>query len=275
MWIESVWQEPGRALYAWYHHERIGVCPKLNVPEIGALVSRDGGESFTDLGIILSSGEWTDCSARNGYFANGHGDFSVIADRDREYFYFLFGAYGGDVSNQGITIARMPFGNVSNPVGNVWKYHQGAWSEPGIGGPVTPVLPAAVSWREADTDSFWGPSIHWNDHLRRYVVLMNRSFCWPGWPQEGVYITMNANLSDPSAWTQPKKFGEFGPTGIPGCSVWAKGKRAPRPVGVSDCSSGKPRSGRLCFARKRNRRHHQLNLTARGPAIAAVRPPCR
>jgi hypothetical protein len=207
MWIESVWQATDGPLYAWYHHERIGVCPNsnLNVPEIGALVSYDGGRTFQDLGIVLSSGEAVNCAAQNGYFAGGHGDFSVILDRRTGYFYFLFGSYDGDLSRQGIAIARMLAGNIANPVGAVWKYSDGAWLEPGIGGRVTPIFPAVVSWADANTDSLWGPSIHWNTYLEQYVVLMNRSCCATRWPQEGVYLTTNAELDRPASWTSPRR----------------------------------------------------------------------
>jgi hypothetical protein len=212
MWIESVWHDSDGTVFGWYHHERLGLCPNssLSVPEIGALVSLDGGKSFIDLGIILASGEFLNCNAQNGYFANGHGDFSVILDRQNEYFYFLFGSYGGDVSAQGVAIARLPFASRREPVGAVQKYHQQAWLEPGLGGRVTPIFGASVSWHEANTDSFWGPSIHWNTYLQRFVVLMNRSCCSPRWPQEGVYITMNENLTDPAAWTEPVKIIEYG-----------------------------------------------------------------
>jgi len=211
MWIESVWEYEG-LLYGWYHHERMDVCPgsTLNTPQIGALVSHDGGKSFTDLGIVLSSGEPDNCAAQNGYFANGHGDFSVIADQNREYIYFLFGSYGGELANQGVAIARMPVGNLSSPSGAVWKYHQGAWNEPGLGGRVTPIFPAAVGWEQANTDSFWGPSVHWNSHVNRYVVLMNRSCCAPGWPQEGIYLTANADLANPSGWSTPRRIVPYG-----------------------------------------------------------------
>ena len=212
MWIESLWQDDDGKVYGWYHYERSGLCPNssLKVPEIGALLSLDGGKSFFDLGIVLSSGETTNCNSQNGYFANGHGDFSVILDRQREYFYLLFGAYGGDVSGQGIAIARMPFANRSNPVGALRKFYRDEWLEPGLGGRVTPVFPATVGWQEANTDAFWGPSIHWNTYLRRYVVLMNRSCCSPRWPQEGVYITMNENLADAGTWTTPVQIAEYG-----------------------------------------------------------------
>jgi hypothetical protein len=203
MWIESVWQDPSGPLWAWYHHERVGDCPNLNVPEIGALVSYDGGRSFTDLGIIMASGEWTNCDALNGYFANGHGDFSVVADREGQYLYFLFGAYGGDLANQGVAIARMPISALWSQQGAVWKYYEGGWTEPGLYGRVTPVFPAVAGWEGANTDSFWGPSIHWNSHIGRFVVVMNRSCCGPKWPQAGMYVTMTSDLANPSAWTEP------------------------------------------------------------------------
>ena len=207
MWIESVWRSPEGRVFAWYHYERVGECPgtTLNIPEIGALVSDDGGMNFHDLGIVLKSGEPKDCSSQNGYFAGGHGDFSVIPDREGRYFYFLFDVYDGDVSEQGVAIARMAVADLEAPVGGVWKYHLGSWTEPGVGGRVTPVFPATVSWQQPDTDSFWGPSVHWNTYLEKYVLLMNRSCCEPGWPQEGVYMSIAGDITDPTSWSKPVK----------------------------------------------------------------------
>ncbi|MDX1984886.1 MAG: hypothetical protein SFV51_31735 [Bryobacteraceae bacterium] len=207
MWIESVWQDGNGLVYAWYHHEPGGLCPgsRLTSPEIGALISFDGGRSFSDFGIVLKSADAPDCSARNGYFASGHGDFSVILDRESRYFYFLFGNYGGDVTNQGVAIARMPFADRNRPAGAVQKYFEGQWSEPGLGGRVSPVFPAKTAWQAEDADAFWGPSIHWNYYLGTYVAVMNRSCCEPGWPQEGIYITFNADLENPQGWAEPAK----------------------------------------------------------------------
>lgn len=205
LWIEATYFDPedGR-LWAWYHHEPGGICSgALTSPEIGALVSEDGGRTYRDLGIVLAAADPPDCSARNGFFASGHGDFSVILQDG--YFYFLFGSYGGPVERQGIAMARMSFVDRFEPTGTVYKYFEGAWSEPGLGGSVTPVFPARVSWAAAETDSYWGPSIHWNYHIGKYVVLMSRACCSPRWPQEGVYVTYSADLSDPSSWTVPKR----------------------------------------------------------------------
>ena len=206
-WIESVWVDPAGPVFAFYHQEDFGLCPGvLSYPSVGMLVSYDGGESFQDLGIVLSAADAADCSSRNGYFAGGHGDLSVIADAQGEYFYFFFGNYGGPLENQGVAVARLATSDRYNPVGNVWKYHDGGWTQPGLRGLTTPIFPAKVEWQRPDTDSFWGPSIHWNTHLQTYVILMNRSCCETGWPQEGIYVTYNSDLSNPGGWTEPKQF---------------------------------------------------------------------
>jgi hypothetical protein len=157
VWIESTWQDSDGTLYAWYHNEPGGLCEgsKLTVPRIGALVSKDNGQSFRDLGFVLETGDPTNCGAQNGFFAAGHGDFSVMPDRDGKYFYFFFGNYGGDLAGQGVSLARMAFEDRDQPAGKVWKYFNGQWDEPGLGGKTTAVFPAKVGWERSDTDSFW------------------------------------------------------------------------------------------------------------------------
>jgi hypothetical protein len=205
MWIESVWQDDDGTVYGWYHHEKWLCQNKLASPVIGALVSRDGGKTFDDLGIVLESGYANDCSARNGFFAGGHGDFSVLLDQSRQYFYFYFSNYSGPASTQGVAVARMAFSARTRPAGRVFKYFQGSWSEPGVRGRVSAILPATVNWSREDTDSFWGPSLHWNTYLQRYVMLLNRACCGPGWPSGGTYVSFNPDLSAPTVWSVPEK----------------------------------------------------------------------
>jgi hypothetical protein len=206
-WMEATWADGNGAVFAWYHQEHFGVCPGsgLSVPQIGAAISHDGGRTFQDQGIVLSSGDPIDCSSQNGYFAGGHGDFSVILDRDRNYFYFLFSNYAGPAASQGVALARLDFNNRYSPAGNVWKYFGGGWEERGAGGRVTPIFPAAVGWQEQDTNAYWGPSIHWNTHLGAYVMLLNRACCSPGWPQQGIYASFTTDLTNPFAWSAPRK----------------------------------------------------------------------
>ena len=205
-WMEAVWMDSTGILFGWYHQEDHGVCPGTNlaVPRIGAAISYDGGSSFVDLGIVLASGDPIDCGAQNGYFAGGHGDFSVVPDRQGTYFYFLFSNYGGRRRSQGIVIARMAIEDRFTPVGRVWKYFEGNWDQPGVGGSVTPVFRAKAAWQRADTNAFWGPSVHWNTYLGTNVMLLNHSCCTPGWPQKDVRVTFNPDLGNPSGWSVPQ-----------------------------------------------------------------------
>jgi hypothetical protein len=205
-WIECTWKAAAGVLYGWYHNEPGGLCPgtRLTAPRIGAARSTDNGATWQDLGIVLEARPNTlRCDTTNYYFAGGNGDFSIMLDA-REWLYFFISTYAGSLSEQGVSIARMRWADRDQPVGKVWKWHDGQWNEPGQGGRVTPLFPATTDWHRADADAFWGPSIHWNSYLRQYVVLLNRAQD-KDWTQEGVYVTFNRDLANPNGWTQPQK----------------------------------------------------------------------
>lgn len=206
-WMESVWPENSDLLWGWYHHEPGDLVPEstLTAPKIGAVMSTDGGLTLVDLGTVLESGDPLDPTAQNGYFAGGHGDFSVILDRQGAYFYFLFDNYGGPAETQGVCIARMAYADRANPAGKVWKYHNGSWQEAGIGGRVTPIFPVTKSWRSRTPDALWGPAIHWNTHLNCYVMLLSHAAGEPAWAQEGIYVSYCYDISRPESWTPPQK----------------------------------------------------------------------
>lgn len=213
-WIESVHQDPDGTLYGWYHNEPAHYVPDeyqlgrqfpMTAPFIGAAASYDNGVSWDDLGLVLAGGPDTlNLEARNFWFAGGNGDFSVILDRAGGYFYFLFGTYYRDVSQQGISLARMRYGDRGGPVGKVMKWHDGAWKEPGLNGRVTPVWPVVADWYSPSPDTFWGPSVHWNTAIERYVILMNHAID-PRWKQEGIYLSLASDLADPAGWTPPTR----------------------------------------------------------------------
>jgi hypothetical protein len=207
VWFEAVWRDEDGTLFLFYHHEPEKRCgaEDLAAPKIGAAISRDNGATVQDLGIVLETGDPIDCDAKNGFFSGGHGDLSVVLDKDRSFFYFFFTNYGGPVSSQGIATARMAFDDRFKPTGRVFKFHLGRFDEPGIGGKVSPIFPAVRSWQASDTDSYWGPAVHYNTHLDKYVILLNRSCCGPGWPQAGIDITFNADLADPFSWKTPRR----------------------------------------------------------------------
>ncbi len=212
-WIECTWKADDGTLYGWYHHEPAGLVPGtgLTAPKIGAVRSKDNGAHFQDLGIVMEARPGTlRPEAKNGFFVGGHGDFSIMLDPKREYVYFYFGNYAGTVAEQGVGVARMRWADRDAPVGKVWKWHAGQWNEPGVGGRLTPIFPAAIDWVRPDADAFWGPSIHWNTYLQQYVILLNRTKDKPGWPQEGIYVSFNADVTDPAGWTPPKKIRDKG-----------------------------------------------------------------
>jgi hypothetical protein len=206
-WIEAVWQDPSGPILAWYHQEHENVCgpQRPAQPHIGAAISFDRGKTFFDQGTILSSPYAPDCRSKNGYFSGGHGDFSVVLDREGKHFYFLFGNYGGPAQSQGVAVARMAYEDRFHPLNSVWKYNDGLWNQPGVGGQISPILPANVDWQSPNTDSFWGPAVHWNSYLNTWVMLLNRSCCAPGFPQRGIYISYNADIANTAGWSKPKK----------------------------------------------------------------------
>jgi hypothetical protein len=164
-WIECTWKKKDGPLYGWYHLEPAGLCPgtRLTAPRIGAAHSHDNGATWTDLGIVLDAPPDTlQCDTRNFDFAGRNGDFPVMADRTREYLYFFISTYAGPVEAQGVAVARMRYADRDQPVGKLWKWHNGEWSQPGLGGKVTPIFPATTDWHIEKADAFWGPSIHWN-----------------------------------------------------------------------------------------------------------------
>lgn len=208
-WIEATWRDPDGTLWGWYHNEPGGVVPEvtdrqLTAPRIGAIVSKDNGATWRDLGFILEAPPGTlrrDTS--NYFFAGGNGDFCVIPDRGKEWFYFFISTYG-DFAEQGVAVARMRYADRANPVGTVWKWHKGEWSEPGLGGRLTPIFPAKGDWHREDADAFWGPSVHWNTYLECWVMLLNRATD-KNWTQEGIYVSFNKDISRPTGWSIPVK----------------------------------------------------------------------
>jgi hypothetical protein len=212
-WIECTWKANDGTLCGWYHLEPGGICPgahpksaqmNFTAPKIGAVKSRDNGATWHDLGIVLEAPPLIRCDTRNFYFVGGNGDFSILLDAQERWLYFFISTYVGEASQQGVAVARMRWADRDAPVGKVWKWHDGQWRSPGLGGWPTPIFPARVDWHRADADAFWGPAIHWNTHLRCHVMLLNRAKD-ANWAQEGIYASFNRDLANPAGWSAPRK----------------------------------------------------------------------
>jgi hypothetical protein len=206
-WLESVIRAGDSTLYGYYHHEAADPCPgtDLTEPKIGAAVSLDDGQTWRDLGIVISAPEgYMRCDTANAFFAGGVGDFTAILDQEQRYVYFFYTAYAGAPGEQGVSVARLPWAERDRPEGRVSKYFDGLWLEPGLGGRNTAIFPALPLWEDTDTDSFWGPSVHWNTALQSYVMLLNHNQ-GPFFRQEGVYMAFSSNLEDPWQWSAPEQ----------------------------------------------------------------------
>ncbi len=206
-WIEATYKAPDGRLFMWYHNEP-PIAGGKTAPRIGQMVSTDNGLNWHDQGLILVAPEGSNNpDSANFYFIGGNGDFCVNPDRHKEDLYFFISTYNQDIAQQGIAVARMKVSDLGDPVGKVFKYHDGTWSQPGLGGLVTPIFRVQVDWHRADVDAFWGPSVHWNTHLKTFVMLLNRAKD-KNWAQEGIYISFNPRPDDPAGWSWPKKIVE-------------------------------------------------------------------
>jgi hypothetical protein len=202
-WIEAIWQAPGGPLRGWYHAEQPALCTgaQLYVPYIGEAASEDGGLTWHCRRELLRlPADRVDCSWRNGFFAGGYGDLSVVPDRRGQALYLFFSSYHPAEDAQGVAVLRLSADAPSAPP--LWWTSAG-WQAVGEFRP-KPLWPAVRSFRHSDPDCFWGPAVHYNRALGAYVMLLNHTAGGDGdFLQEGIYASMNAEIDDPGGWTPP------------------------------------------------------------------------
>ena len=187
------------------------------IPRIGAARSRDRGVTWEPLGVILEAPPRSfTCSTENVYFVGGVGDFSVQLDPESRDLYVFYSLYLRAAMSQGVGVARLAWADRDKPTGRITMWRNGAWlpassinsgdEERWFYPSASPIFPTAESWHDADrlVDAFWGPSVHWNTYLRRYVMLLNRAKDVSYW-QEGIYVSYASSLTNPQGWSAPVK----------------------------------------------------------------------
>ncbi|MBM3819724.1 MAG: hypothetical protein FJW14_12030 [Acidimicrobiia bacterium] len=172
VWIESVVADDAGTWYGYYHHE------------IAAEI----------------------CNTPNRYVVGGVGDLSALFDPGRRDLYIFFSQYGRDPSQQGVGVARLAWADRDAPAGRITVWRDGAWMPASAGDyPAgTSLFPVTRPWHDGQeaADAFWGPSIHWNTSLERYVMLLNRTRD-ERFSNEGLYVSFAPTLDDPRAWSAP------------------------------------------------------------------------
>jgi hypothetical protein len=228
VWMEAVVVDPDGTWYGFYHNELASeICRDTTkmTPHIGAARSENEGASWQNLGIVLETPpQAVDCETRNRYFTGGVGDFSVILDPQSQYLYLFYSQYVRKLRAQGIGVARLAWADRDAPTGRVLVWRDDVWSparsvgSDEAGDPVrwsypigTPVYRADESWHDDDdvVDAFWGPSVHWNTYLERYVMLLNRASDVE-WTNEGIYAAFTSALDSPRDWSTPTRILEGG-----------------------------------------------------------------
>jgi hypothetical protein len=213
VWFEAIVpEEEDGAWYAYYHHERpADLCGRgdRQLPRIGAMRSRDRGETWDDLGIILDAPAGSEaCQSSNRFVLGGVGDVTAAVDPDTRDIYLYFSQYSRDAAVQGVAVARLAWADRDEPAGKLAIWNDGAWLADGHG---TPLVRARQPFhdRSSAADVFWGPSIHWNTYLERYVMLLNRARD-DQFNNEGIYVSYSPTLADPSQWSPPVKLMDGG-----------------------------------------------------------------
>jgi hypothetical protein len=224
--MESVIRDSVGTWYGFYHNENTAdiVCgqQEKTYPRVGMARSTDQGANWTDLGIIIEAAPETfACDTSNLYFVGGVGDVTAMLDRDQRDVYIYFSQYGREKEDQGIAVARVPWADLDEPVGKVTIWNDGVWLPPTLieddNGLLhweyphaTAIYPTTKPWHTGEeANAFWGASIHWNDWLQQYVMLLNRTN-GDEFGQEGIYVSFNPRLDDPLGWSTPDKIVDGG-----------------------------------------------------------------
>jgi len=256
VWFETLYQDPtdhsGRTLYALYHNENYPSTlpydpatgsgyrnekwpPGLQgdksiqaVCRIGIMHSSDGGESWTNRGILLEDLQprmilWP--VNRNNTFPGGVGDPSAVASGD--YLYVFFGEYAYPESydekahdpvvewrGQCISVARVSLSRLDTPTGSAHRWNGKAFAAPydGVGQPIAalrvPMEDNGGPVSAGNRSFHWGPSVSWNEHLECWVMLMGRvdAGYWVG---SRLYISFNPHRdlgegANSQAWSTPE-----------------------------------------------------------------------
>lgn len=221
IWIDSIIPDEAGVWYGYYHHETPAyACGRVDrfIPRIGALRSTDRGSSWEDLGMIVEAAAGSDaCASTNRYVIGGVGDVSAMLSPDGRDLFLFISQYSTTPSDQGVAVGRLAWADRDSPGGRVTIWRDGAWIPPRFTADAdgvetwsypsgTPLSTVSKPWHDGQVaaDAFWGPSVHWNRYLERYVMLLNRARD-ENFNNEGIYISYARTLDDPRGWSTPQK----------------------------------------------------------------------
>jgi hypothetical protein len=181
--ISATWRDPSTGtIHAWYHEEVPvpGCTNGARYASIGYATSTDGGTTFIKQGPALTSPDpMTSRCEQQGLNLP-----EVIPSAGYLYMFFdYWNAQGTGIEGTGIARALQ-----SNPTS--WaKWYNGGFTEPAIGGRVTPIIADTT----AGNQLHWEASVIWSQALGKWVML-NTDFGHEG----AIYIRTSTDLM---TWT--------------------------------------------------------------------------
>lgn len=202
-WIEAVWQAPGGPLFAWCHVEEPAPGGSgLMLPRIDWLISWDEGLVWRWRGTLLRlPTDQAEPGWRNGFFAGGFGDLSVVAGGSGRL-YLFFSSYHPREEAQGVSVLRLL---AADPGARPELWTATGWRV-GADAVPCPLWSVRRGFRHPDPDAFWGPAVHYNRALRGWVMMLNRTAGGHrDFRQEGIYVSLSRALDDPLGWSPPMK----------------------------------------------------------------------
>lgn len=184
--MTSTWRNPQTGvIHGWYHAE-VWVNPdNHNCGAYGSAsyaISTDNGRSFIKQGPVVTSS-----SPRDSSVCNGQGVSHPWVIESGGYLYMIADAWYPDWTQNGVILARA---SKLNP--GVWfKYRNGQFTEPGIGGNATRII------SQGGPDSLiWHATVYWNSYLNRFLMV-HTDFAAEG----AVFLRHSADLMN---WSSPQ-----------------------------------------------------------------------
>jgi len=134
---------------------------------LGLAISTDKGLHWTDIGEIIRVNTPFSYTGVGMPFAIG--DPPLVISPDGKFFYIYFQDWLEGTVQTNLSVARAPIANVIQGAFGLGvhraapfkKYYQGAWDQPGIGGPSTDLAP---EWHYGG-----GLTVAWDSYLQRYL----------------------------------------------------------------------------------------------------------
>lgn len=162
----AVWRDPATGALVMLYHREIytrdanGMTTGAFWSSIGAAVSTDGGSTFVDAGEVLTP-DIELLSPNRGSSGNGPGDLSTIVRDGWLYAYYNDNLEDGSMV---LAVARTSVAELAalangGPAPVFWKYRDGSFCEPGLGG-----APSAIA-------SGFNPSVIYSAYSDEFIMV--------------------------------------------------------------------------------------------------------